>query len=79
MGAAGSASCFGPAYEMAMILDTDLRRVTLRNGTPVRKRHRGLRRTWLAKNGNGPRKAGRCAVAGRSGDAQGAVKVMPCC
>ncbi len=35
VGAAGSASCFGPAYEMAMILDTDLRRRKIRDKVPM--------------------------------------------
>ena len=30
IGAVASASCFGPAYEMAMIVDADLRRRKLR-------------------------------------------------
>lgn len=35
IGAAQGASCFGPAYEMAMILDTDLRRRQLRSKVPM--------------------------------------------
>jgi sulfide:quinone oxidoreductase len=35
VGAAGSAGCFGPAYEMAMILDTDLRRRKIRDKVPM--------------------------------------------
>jgi sulfide:quinone oxidoreductase len=35
IGAAQGASCFGPAYEMAMILDTDLRRRRLRSKVPM--------------------------------------------
>ena len=35
IGAAQGASCFGPAYEMAMILDTDLRRRGLRSKVPM--------------------------------------------
>ncbi|HET9473276.1 MAG TPA: FAD/NAD(P)-binding oxidoreductase [Steroidobacteraceae bacterium] len=35
VGAAGGASCFGPAYEFAMILDADLRRRKLRDRVPM--------------------------------------------
>jgi len=35
IGAAQGASCFGPAYEYAMILDTDLRRRKLRDKVPM--------------------------------------------
>ena len=35
VGAVQGASCFGPAYEMAMILDTDLRRRKLRDRVPI--------------------------------------------
>jgi sulfide:quinone oxidoreductase len=35
VGAAGGASCFGPAYEFAMILDADLRRRKLRDQVPM--------------------------------------------
>jgi sulfide:quinone oxidoreductase len=35
VGAAAGASCFGPAYETAMILDTDLRRRRLRDRVPM--------------------------------------------
>jgi sulfide:quinone oxidoreductase len=35
MGAAQGASCFGPAYEYAMIVDTDLRRRRLRDRVPM--------------------------------------------
>lgn len=35
IGAAQLASCFGPAYEFAMILDTDLRRRKLRDKVPI--------------------------------------------
>ena len=35
VGAMPSASCFGPAYEFAMILDTDLRRRKLRHKVPI--------------------------------------------
>jgi sulfide:quinone oxidoreductase len=35
VGAAGGASCFGPAYEFAMILDADLRRRRLRDRVPM--------------------------------------------
>ncbi|MEO5623412.1 MAG: FAD/NAD(P)-binding oxidoreductase [Dokdonella sp.] len=35
IGAAQGASCFGPAYEFAMILDTDLRRRKLRDKVPM--------------------------------------------
>lgn len=35
VGAAGGASCFGPAYEMAMILDADLRKRRLRDRVPM--------------------------------------------
>ena len=35
IGAMPGASCFGPAYEFAMILDTDLRRRKLRNKVPM--------------------------------------------
>lgn len=35
VGAAAGASCFGPAYEFAMILDTELRRRKLRNKVPM--------------------------------------------
>lgn len=35
VGAMPGASCFGPAYEFAMILDTDLRRRKLRNKVPI--------------------------------------------
>ena len=35
IGAAASASCFGPAYEMAMIIDTDLRKRKLRDKVPM--------------------------------------------
>jgi sulfide:quinone oxidoreductase len=35
IGAAAGASCFGPAYEMAMIVDTDLRRRKLRDRVPM--------------------------------------------
>lgn len=35
IGAAQGASCFGPAYEFAMILDTDLRRRKLRDRVPM--------------------------------------------
>ncbi|OGB55412.1 MAG: pyridine nucleotide-disulfide oxidoreductase [Burkholderiales bacterium RIFOXYD2_FULL_59_8] len=35
VGAMPGASCFGPAYEFAMILDTDLRRRKLRNKVPM--------------------------------------------
>ena len=35
IGAAPGASCFGPAYEFAMILDTDLRRRKLRDRVPI--------------------------------------------
>jgi len=35
VGAAQGASCFGPAYESAMILDTDLRRRKLRDRVPM--------------------------------------------
>jgi sulfide:quinone oxidoreductase len=35
VGAAPGASCFGPAYEMAMILDTDLRRRKIRDRVPM--------------------------------------------
>ncbi len=35
IGAAPGASCFGPAYEFAMILDTDLRRRKLRDRVPM--------------------------------------------
>lgn len=35
VGAAQGASCFGPAYEFAMILDTDLRRRKLRDQVPI--------------------------------------------
>lgn len=35
VGAAQGASCFGPAYETAMILDTDLRRRKLRDQVPM--------------------------------------------
>jgi sulfide:quinone oxidoreductase len=35
IGAAQGASCFGPAYEMALILDTDLRRRRLRDKVPM--------------------------------------------
>jgi sulfide:quinone oxidoreductase len=35
VGAAAGASCFGPAYEMAMILDTDLRQRKLRDKVPM--------------------------------------------
>lgn len=35
VGAAAGASCFGPAYEFAMILDTDLRRRKLRDRVPM--------------------------------------------
>lgn len=35
VGAAQGASCFGPAYEFAMILDTELRRRKVRNKVPM--------------------------------------------
>ncbi len=35
VGAAPGASCFGPAYEMAMIFDTDLRRRKIRDRVPM--------------------------------------------
>ena len=35
VGAAAGASCFGPAYESAMILDTDLRRRKIRDRVPM--------------------------------------------
>ncbi len=35
VGAAQGASCFGPAYEFAMIMDTDLRRRKLRDQVPI--------------------------------------------
>jgi sulfide:quinone oxidoreductase len=35
VGAAGGASCFGPAYEFAMILDSDLRKRKLRDRVPM--------------------------------------------
>jgi len=35
VGAMPGASCFGPAYEFAMILDTDLRKRKLRNKVPI--------------------------------------------
>jgi len=35
VGAMPGASCFGPAYEFAMILDTDLRRRKIRNKVPI--------------------------------------------
>jgi sulfide:quinone oxidoreductase len=35
IGAAASASCFGPAYEMAMIVDSDLRKRKLRDKVPM--------------------------------------------
>jgi len=35
IGAAPAASCFGPAYEFAMILDTDLRKRKLRDKVPM--------------------------------------------
>jgi sulfide:quinone oxidoreductase len=35
IGAAGGASCFGPAYEFAMILDADLRKRRLRDKVPM--------------------------------------------
>lgn len=35
IGAMPMASCFGPAYEFALILDTDLRRRKLRNKVPI--------------------------------------------
>jgi sulfide:quinone oxidoreductase len=35
VGAAQGASCFGPAYEFAMILDSDLRRRKLRDRVPM--------------------------------------------
>ncbi|MEO8018631.1 MAG: FAD/NAD(P)-binding oxidoreductase [Pseudomonadota bacterium] len=35
VGAAGGASCFGPAYEFAMILDADLRKRKLRDQVPI--------------------------------------------
>ncbi len=35
IGAMPGASCFGPAYEFALILDTDLRRRKLRNKVPI--------------------------------------------
>jgi sulfide:quinone oxidoreductase len=35
VGAAQGASCFGPAYEMAFILDADLRKKKLRNKVPM--------------------------------------------
>lgn len=35
VGAAQGASCFGPAYEMAFILDTDLRKKKLRKKVPI--------------------------------------------
>lgn len=35
IGAAPGASCFGPAYEFAMILDTELRRRKLRHKVPI--------------------------------------------
>jgi sulfide:quinone oxidoreductase len=35
IGAAGGASCFGPAYEFAMILDADLRKRQLRDRVPM--------------------------------------------
>jgi len=35
VGAAAGASCYGPAYEMAMIFDTDLRRRKMRDRVPM--------------------------------------------
>jgi sulfide:quinone oxidoreductase len=35
IGAMPGASCFGPAYEFAFILDTDLRKRKLRNKVPI--------------------------------------------
>ncbi|WP_333587242.1 NAD(P)/FAD-dependent oxidoreductase [Phenylobacterium sp.] len=35
VGAVQGASCYGPAYEFAMILDTELRRRRVRDGTPM--------------------------------------------
>ncbi|MDR3369112.1 FAD/NAD(P)-binding oxidoreductase [Rhodoferax sp.] len=35
VGAMPGASCFGPAYEFAMVLDTDLRRRKIRNKVPI--------------------------------------------
>jgi sulfide:quinone oxidoreductase len=35
IGAAGGASCFGPAYEFAMIIDADLRKRKLRDRVPM--------------------------------------------
>ena len=35
IGAAAGASCFGPAYEMAMIVDTDLRQRKIRDRVPM--------------------------------------------
>ena len=35
VGAAAGASCFGPAYEFAMILDADLRKRKLRDQVPM--------------------------------------------
>src|SRR5512140_1646514 len=35
VGAAAGASCYGPAYEMAMIFDTDLRRRKIRDRVPM--------------------------------------------
>jgi len=35
IGAAAGASCFGPAYEMAMIVDTDLRQRKMRDKVPM--------------------------------------------
>ena len=43
VGAAQGASCFGPAYEMAFILDADLRKKKLRKKVPIYfVRHRNL-------------------------------------
>ena len=39
IGAAPGVSCFGPAYEYAMILDTDLRRRGIRDKVPMTYRH----------------------------------------
>jgi sulfide:quinone oxidoreductase len=35
VGAVQGASCFGPAYEFAMIMDTDLRRRKIRDKVPM--------------------------------------------
>jgi sulfide:quinone oxidoreductase len=71
IGAAQGASCYGPAYEFALILDTELKRRKIRDRVPMTfvtagALYRPSRARWGGRY-QGPARKRDCAIATSSG------------